>query len=231
MGHYYMEPKVTLPCTLALLMIVLSYAGSTMHCHSSSTLTSEENHHLSPTGTLSSKPKASSSSNLKSHKAKESLLSRLTQQFSRTVHPHKEIEWPIKRIKLSKIIYEQADKYLTCPYKLELDGGLGASNPKLTLHVHPFGREEDSNQSVTLEVSIEIPTRPKAQRLDSRAEVEVNVRAEDRERKVVFGKRTVRESVRLNYFFIRGFVSHQELKQSCSESVVIIISANLISVV
>lgn len=212
-------------------------AGSGIH--SNSTLTSEDNlNHLSPAGSLTFKaPKASfsnstsSSSSLKPHKRKETFLSKLSQQLSRVVRPNKEIEWPVKRSKLNKIIYEQTDKYLTCPYKMELDGGLASSNPKLSLHVHPYGKEEDSNCSVTLEVGLEISTHPKAQRLDSRAEVEVNVRAEDGERKARFGKRVVRESVRLNYFFVKGFISHQELKKSHTDSVVFIISANLISVV
>lgn len=193
---------------------------------STSTLNSEDTH-FSPSNSLTKSRGAS----LRPHKRKETLLSRLTQQFSRVVRPHKEIEWPIRRSKLNKIIYEQTDKYLTCPYKMELDGGLGNSNPKLTLYVHPYGREEDVNRSVTLEVGIEISSRPKTQRLDSRAEVEVSVKAEDKERKVEFGKRLVRESLRLNYFFIRGFMSHQELKLSHSETIVIVISTNLISVV
>ena len=197
---------------------------------SSSTINSEDSR-FSPTGIPSAKFKAPSS-NIKTNKQKDTFLSRLTQQFSRVLRPHKEIEWPIKRNKLNRIIYEQSDKSLTCPYKLELDGGLGVSNPKLTLYVHPYGCEDDCNVSVTLEVGIEISSRPKkAQRLDSRAEVEVRVRADDRERKVTFGNRVARESVRLNYFFIKGFLSHQELKQSHSEHIVIIISANLISVV
>lgn len=197
---------------------------------SSSTLNSEDSR-FSPTGATSAKPKGSCS-NIRTNKSKDTFLSRLTQQFLKVARPHKEIEWQIKRNKLNRIIYEQSDKFLTCPYKLELDGGLGASNPKLTLYVHPYGCEDDCNISITLEVGIEISARPKkAQRLDSRAEVEVRVRVEDRERNVTFGNRVVRESVRLNYFFIKGFLSHQELKQSHSEHVVINISANLISVV
>ncbi len=162
------------------------------------------------------------------HRQKGTLLSRLTQQFSRVAKPHKEIEWPVKRNKLNKIIYEQKDKHLTCPYRLELDGGLKGSNPKLTLHIHPYGQEGDRNCNITLEVGIEIPTQPNTQRLDSHAEVEVNVKAEDAERKVVFGRRTVRESIRLNYFYLKGFVSHQELKQSHSNQILFTISANLI---
>lgn len=196
---------------------------------SSSTLSSEDSR-FSPTSTLTAKSR-SSTTNLRANRQKETLLARLTQQFSRVVRPHKEIEWQIKRNKLSKIIYDHSDKFLTCPYKLELDGGLGTSNPKLTLYVHPYGCEDDCNVSITLEVRIEISTRPKAQRLDSRAEVEVNVRAEDREGRTVFGSRIVRESVRLNYFFIKGFLSHQELKLSHSDDIVILISANLVSVI
>ena len=204
-----------------------SPAGSAMQ--SSSTLNSDDTH-LSPSNTLN-EVRGSSTNTLKPHKRKETFLSRLTQQFSRVVRPHKEIEWPIKRSKLNKIVYEQTDKYLTCPYRMELDGGLGNSNPKLTLYVHPYGKEEDINRSVTLEVGIEMSSRPKTQRLDSRAEVEVRVRAEDKERKAEFGSRVARESIRSNYFFVRGFISHQDLKQSHSETVVIIISANLISTV
>lgn len=196
---------------------------------SSSTLNSEDSQ-FSPTNTLAGRSKNSSSAP-KFQRHKEKFLSRLTQQFSRVVRPHKEIEWQIKRSKLNKIIYEQVDKFLTCPYKLELDGGLGASNPKLTLHVHPYGREDDTNVNMTLEVGIEISTRPKAQRLDSRAEVEVKLRAEDKETGRIFGSKEVQESVRLNYFFIKGFLSHQDLKLSHCEHVVIIVSATLISVV
>lgn len=195
---------------------------------SSSTLNSDDSR-FSPTSTLSARSKTSNT-NLRTNRQKETFLSRLTQQFSRVVRPHKEIEWQIKRSKLNKIIYEQSDKFLTCPYKLELEGGLGASNPKLTLYVHPYGCEDDCNVSITLEVGIEISTRPKAQRLDSRAEVEVGVRAENRETMAVLGKRLVKESARLNYFFIKGFLSHQELKLSHCEYIVIIVSANLITV-
>ena len=180
-------------------------------------------------------PTASPASSLRqtnhTHKQKGTIFSRLTQQLSRVAKPHKEIEWPVKRSKLDKIIYEKKDKVLTCAIKLELDGGLKGSNPKLTLHVHPYGREEDCNQNMTMEVGLEIPTQPSAPRLDSRAEVEVNVQAEDGERKVVFGKRTVRESTRLNYFYLKGFVSHHDLKQSHCTQVVFTITANLISTV
>lgn len=212
--------------------------------HSTSTLNSTgggggENH-SSPTSTITSssttsRSKAHSSSLSKPHKQRgDNLFSRLASPFQKVARPHKEIEWKIKRSKLSKIIYEQTSgKFLTCPYKLELDGGYGASNPRLTLYIHPYGREDDTNLSVTLEVGIEVSTRgPKAQRLDSRAEVEVNVRAEDRrEKTVVFGQRVVRESARLNYFYIKGFFRHQDLKRSHSEHILVIFSANLISVV
>lgn len=200
--------------------------------HSTSTLNSGAGEsHSSTTSTITSKSKAYGS-NLRHHKQKENFLSRLAMPFLKVARPHKEIEWKIKRSKLSKIIYEQTGKFLTCPYKLELDGGFGAaSNPRLTLYIHPYGREDDTNINVTLEVGIEISTRPKAQRLDSRAEVEVNVRAEDREKMVVFGQRVVQESVRLNYFYIKGFFRHQDLKKSHSEHILVIFSANLISVV
>ena len=136
----------------------------------------------------------------------------------------------IKRSKVNKVVYEQTDKFLTCPYRLELDGGLGSSNPKLTLYVHPYGLEEDSNESVTCEVRIEMPSRPCVQRLHSQAEVEVNIKAETKEKKEVLGRqRVVRESVRLNYFFVKGFISHQSLKQSHSDYIIITVSANLIS--
>lgn len=186
---------------------------------SSSTLNSDDSR-FSPTSTLSAKSN-------KHHKHKETFLSRLTQQFSKVARPHKEIEWQIKRSKLNKIIYEQSDKFLTCPYKLELEGGSGVSNPKITLYVHPYGIEDDCNVNVTLEVGIEVPTRPRAQRPDSRAQVEVSVRAEDRDAKVVLGKNLVKESVRLKYFLIKCFIDHQELKSSHSEHIFLTISANL----
>ncbi len=106
---------------------------------------------------------------------------------------------------------------------------MGASNPRLTLYVHPYGREEDSNENVTLEVGMDIISRPKGQRIDSRAKVEVNIKAGDKEKRIMFGERVVRESIRLNYFFIKGFISHQDLKQSHSEYIIITISASLIN--
>lgn len=206
-----------------------NFPGS--RAHSSSTLNSEENHPslASNSKGASNHSSSSSSSNLKPHvhRTKETLLSRLTQQFSRVLRPHKEIEWQVKRSKLNKIIYEQTDKFLTCPYKVELDGGKGVSNPKLTLYVHPYGIEEDSNENITLEISIETPTRPKSQRMDSRAEVEVKVRAEDGQKKIMIRQRAIRESLRLNYFLIKGFVSHEVLKHSHSDHVAIIFSASL----
>ena len=195
--------------------------------HSTSTLNSEESHCV---GITASKARMSPNNGTRPPRRKETLLTKLTLQFSRVVKPRKEIEWHIKRSKLNKVIYEQTDKYMTCPFKMELDSGSGGSHPKLILYVHPYGVEEDSNKNVTLEVAIEVAARPKIQRLHSSAEVEVRVRAEDKDKKEVFGKcRTVRESMRFKYFFIKGFIGHHELKQSHSDYVVFIISANLIT--
>lgn len=116
---------------------------------------------------------------------------------------------------------------MTCPYKLELDGGLGGSNPKLTFHVHPYGLEEDANRNVTLEVGVEIPSRPKDQRLPSHAVVRVEVRAEDKDKKELFGEAVVQESARISYFFIKSFISHDRLKQSRCTDIVFTLSADL----
>lgn len=210
---------------------------------STSTLNSEDSH-FSPqnsltkcrptvtaaTATATASTTTTSSTSQKSaphtQKKKETLISRL----KGVVRHEDQLKWSIKREKLQKIIYkQQRDKHLTCSSKVELEAGPGTPKPKLVLCLHPYGLEEDANTSVTLEVRIETSARskPLVQQLDSRAEVEVSVRAEDREG-VELGRRCVTQSARFNYFLVRGFINHQLLKQSHSETVVVTCSAKLV---
>ena len=139
---------------------------------------------------------------------------------SKLVTPGQELIWQEKVEDINKLIYKSKyrGKYLTCPWKIEVDGK-GQPNPKLLLHLHPYGLEEDENRNVTFEVAIE---QPKRHRLHSTAKLSVQLSAEDDKHKRQLGK-TYRatKDLKLSFFYIKGFISHEDLKQSRSDNVVI----------
>lgn len=149
---------------------------------------------------------------------------RFTNYFSKIVKPRYVMEWSVKRSKLNKLVYSQTDKYLKCDYKLELDAGLGGCNPKAAICIHPYGREEDQNKYVTLEVRLETTNRSKCLTMHSDSKVVVKTGAEDEDGIVLGRYRKVEESSRFRYFYIKGFISHQDLKLSHSDYIHIMIS-------
>ena len=72
---------------------------------------------------------------------------------------------------------------------------------------------------MTFEVAIE---QPKKHRLHSAAKLSVQLSAEDAKHKRQLGK-TYKgtKDLKLSFFYIKGFISHEDLKQSRSDNVVI----------
>ena len=148
---------------------------------------------------------------------------------SRLYKPHEELVWRVKRDKLNKMIYKHKDKSIACSDKIELETDRVGPHPKLILRLHSYGIEEDQNENVTLEVRIERSKKTGSSSMHSLTEVEVCVRGEDVDGgRVIGGGRKVRESVRSSYFFIKRFISHQELKKSRSEYIEIRATAKLV---
>lgn len=139
---------------------------------------------------------------------------------SKLVLPGQELTWQEKVEDINKLIYKpkHRGKYLTCPWKIEVEGK-GQPNPKILLHLHPYGLEEDENQNATFEVAIE---QPKRHRLHSSAKLSLQLSAEDDKHGRQLGK-TYKgtKDLKLRFFYVKGFISHEELKQSHSDNVVI----------
>lgn len=148
----------------------------------------------------------------------------------RLIKQHQELLWQVKRDKLNKMIYKhKANKYISCSDKIELESDHSGPHPKVTLNLCPYGAEEDQNENVTLKIVIEQSKKTGAGCLHSSTKVEVCVCAYDMEKDAVIGEEyRVQESVRSSFFFVKGFISHHELKKSHSEYIAIRAKAKLI---
>ena len=136
--------------------------------------------------------------------------------------------WPIKRDKLNKYIYKHTSKLKTCKAKLELipeqDNG---PLPKFILQLHPYGTEEDRNKCVTAKVIIEFP---KKCRLHSKTklEFEISAREEDPSTGNEIGHRQAQqEQVTQSFFYIKKFITHEELKASQCSYIYVIAAVQL----
>ena len=154
---------------------------------------------------------------------------KFTSYFSKIVKPKYVIQWSIKRKKINKLIYCQDAAFIKCPYKLELEAGLGRYNPKAIICIHPYGCEEDENEYVTLEVRIETGPRSKSLKLHSDSQILVKVGAEDQAGKVIGKIRNVQGFTRFRYFYIKSFIPHSYLKMLHTKYIEIIISCNFVS--
>ena len=142
-----------------------------------------------------------------------------------------ELVWPVKRSKLNKYIYKKKTKLLTCKTNLEVmtDHGSGP-NPKICVQLHPFGVEEDANKSVTVKVSIELPRKCQ---LHSETEIEFKVSAREIDSRASSSEAEIgplkirREQITRNFFYIKGFITHETLKDSLCDYVQVMISAKL----
>ena len=127
-----------------------------------------------------------------------------------------QVIWPIKQDKLNKYIYKHTSKLKTCKEKLELVPNRDDCGPlpKFTLQLHPYGSEEDSNRYITAKVTIDFP---KKCHLHSKTKIEFQVSArEDNSStgKEIGHKQTQQEQITQNFFYIKEFITHEELKES-----------------
>ena len=139
-----------------------------------------------------------------------------------------QLVWPIKRDKLNKYIYKRKLKLLTCKLSLEVmsDRHIGPG-PKLLLQLHPYGTEEDSNRYVTVKVSIELPRKCQ---LHSETEIGFQISArelKDHESRELGRLQRRQEQVTRNFFYIKGFITHEALKESHCNYIQVIVSAQL----
>ena len=147
----------------------------------------------------------------------------------RLIEPNK-LVWPVKRDKLNKYIYKHKTKLLRCKLNLELvsEHEIGPS-PKLFLQLHPYGAEEDSNKYITAKVSIE----SKKCRLhsDTRIQFSISARegADDPTSGAEIGQlQEKQEQITQNFFYIKQFIDHQDLKNSTCNYVQVVALAKLI---
>lgn len=143
-----------------------------------------------------------------------------------------ELMWPIKREKLNKYIYESkyAKKALQCKHKLELESRTGNGNGtqclKLRLEMHPYGLEEDQNENVTITVHVE---RPKHCQLHSSTVIAITLNIREYDSGEIIGESfTKHESVRSSYFLIKEFISHEVIKKSGCNFLVLNVQASLV---
>ena len=145
----------------------------------------------------------------------------------RLIEPNK-LVWPIKRDKLNKYIYKHKTKLLKCKLNWELtsEHEIGPS-PKLSLQLHPYGAEEDSNKFITAKVSIE--SRRCRLHSDTTIGFIISARESDPTSGAQIGKlREKYEQITKSFFYIKQFIDHQDLKNSPCDYIQVIASATLI---
>ena len=146
------------------------------------------------------------------------------------MHPEpNQVIWPVKRDKLNKYIYKYTSKRKACKAKLELVPHRDNYGPlpKFVLQLHPYGSEEDSNKYITAKVTIEFP---KKCRLLSRTKIEfqISAREDDPSTGREIGlKKTQQEQVTQSFFYIKEFISHEELKNSHCNHIYVIAAVRL----
>ncbi len=100
--------------------------------------------------------------------------------------------------------------------------------PKFTLQLHPYGSEEDGNKYITAKVTIELP---KKFRLLSTTEIEfqISAREDDPDTGREIGPiKAQQEQITQSFFYIKGFISHEELKICHCNHVYVIATVKLI---
>ena len=154
----------------------------------------------------------------------------LLPRTTKVLKPQHELEWKVNMHDINKLIYnhKHIGKYLSCPTKITVESGDGLK-VVLQLRIHPFGVEEDENKNVTFEVVID---QPKKRRLHSEARLLVQVSAEC-EKQILCSPRKERKDANLSYFYIKGFISHEQLKNSVRYSrkdinVIVMLKAEII---
>ena len=121
-------------------------------------------------------------------------------------------------------------KRKTCKAKLELvpDQDNCGPLPKFTLQLHPYSCEKGGNKYITAKVIIEFP---KKCRLLSKTKIEfqISTREDDPSTGREIGhKKTQQEQVTQIFFYIKEFISHEELKNSHCSYVYVIAAVKLI---
>ena len=162
-------------------------------------------------------------------KRRHSLFSKVIKPKPKLLKPN-ELVWPLKRDKINKCIYKHTSKMLTCKVKLELvplsshDSG---PLPKLSLELHPYGTEEDANLAVTAKVTIEFP---KKCRLHSERKIVFHIRATEDD--ALYGSeigqpQAQQEKITSNFFLVKNFIVHDDLKKSQCEYVIVTAKVDL----
>ena len=150
-----------------------------------------------------------------------------TKPKPRFIEPNK-LVWPVKRDKLNKYIYKHKTKLIRCKLNLELisEHGIGSS-PKLSLQLHPYGAEEDSNKFITAKVSIEL--RRCRLHSDTRIAFTISAKEDDPSSGAHIGHfQEKQEQITKCFFYVKQFIDHQELKNSSCDYILVISSATLI---
>ena len=148
----------------------------------------------------------------------------------KVIHPEpNQVIWPVKRNKLNKYIYKHIHKLKTCKVKLELipDQDNSGPLPKFTLQLHPYGCEEDSNRCITAKVTIDYP---KKCRLLSKTKIEFQISAREDDPSTgreIGHKKTQQVQVTQSFFYIKEFISHEELKNSHCNQIYVIAAVKL----
>ena len=99
--------------------------------------------------------------------------------------------------------------------------------PKLLLELHPYGTEEDANVAVTAKVTIEFP---KKCRLHSESNIDFHIRAmeDDALSGSEIGLLQIRkEKITTNFFLVKNFIVHEDLKKSQCEYVIVTAKVDL----
>lgn len=171
-------------------------------------------------GSLTNTPKEEVSSQT----SKRSMLSVIKSTLIRPKVITSELVWTEKVERIQKYIYSkklQGDA-ITCSPKLEVDG-MGYPNPKLLLHIYPYGIEEDENKDITMEVKIELQ---KKVRLPSKSLLELKVTIESKDG--THNTLLVQEDIRLTFFYLKKIISHDLLKKLKSADITIRVHAKLV---
>ena len=145
---------------------------------------------------------------------------------TKILKPKQELEWKVKIHDINKLIYnsKHIGKYLPCPTKVAVED-IGNLRVVLQFGLHPFGVEEDENRNVTFEGVIE---QPKKHRLHSEAKLSIRVSAVNEKTKLqLCVPREEKRDANLSYFYIKGFISHEQLKESVKRSGNVIVTVEV----
>ena len=100
------------------------------------------------------------------------------------------------------------------------------------VQLHPYGSEEDGNKFVTAKVTIEFP---KKCRLHSKRRIEFKISANEdyidgrSGSGVLIGRlKSQREKVTQNFFYVKQFINHDDLKNSQCEYIQVTASVELL---